>query len=267
MSERRRARHRAILDLLADGNEYHIQELASQTGASLATLRRDLEFLDSTGMLVRTHGGARPREAAAFKPSYADRLSLLRPEKMAIVREALKLIRNQDTIALCNGTTTYYLAKAICQSGLEVTVITNAIDVALEMAVFPKIRSILIGGEISEGYALGGFWTDMVLKQAPRVDRVFLGADGISVEHGLTAYYPNDASTHAQMAALGREVVALVDHSKFGVVKLAPMIALSNVDLVIADSGLSEAEAADYRAHGVQLQIAKVNKNRDSASL
>ncbi|HYG59526.1 MAG TPA: DeoR/GlpR family DNA-binding transcription regulator, partial [Symbiobacteriaceae bacterium] len=209
MGAKHELRHRRILEILNDGSECHIDFLARAVGVSLATMRRDLERLDQAGLLVRTHGGARPKKMGHFKPSYADRMNIHRAEKLAIVKEAMKLVCNHDTIALCNGTTTHYLAKAICQSGLEVTVITNAIDSALEMAAYPKVRSILIGGEVSEGYTLGGFWSEMILKRAPRVDKAFLGADGVSLTHGLTAYFPNDASMHSHMASLADQVIAL----------------------------------------------------------
>ena len=259
MRSSQQARHGLILELLSDGHEHHVEEFCAATGASPATTRRDLEFLESTGLLLRTHGGARRRETGGFRPSYADRMGLHGAEKAAIAREAVKLIQTHDTIALCNGTTTYYLARAICQSLLEVTVISNAIDAALEMAAYPHVRSILVGGEVTGSYTMGGFWGELVLKSAPRVDKTFLGADGISLTRGLTAYNPEDASMHSRMASLADQVIALVDHSKFGVVKLSPMLPLSAVNLVISDSRLEPETAGAYRQAGVNLCLAPLN--------
>jgi len=259
MSGKQQVRHRLILQILNDHREHKIEELVERTGVSLNTVRRDLDYLDSENLVVRTNGGARALSAVGFRPAYGERVHRYATEKRALAVEALKYINPRDTIALCNGSTVAYLSQAIGESGIEVTVITNSFDSAFRLATYPKVHCILIGGEVTEEYTISGHWGAQMLERLPGVDKTFLSCDGIHIGHGLTSYLPTDATIHGIMASKAKEVIALIDYSKFGVVKLSPIIPLSKVDIAIVDSGLARETADEFRANGLNLIVADLN--------
>lgn len=249
----RESRRERILALLETGEDVDVGTLARTLSVSQATVRRDLDSLERDGSLIRTYGGAIIRKDNLFKPTYVARMRRNLSEKRAIARAAAALISDRETLMLCNGTTTNQIARLLHNNPLEITVITNAVDSALELTRNPRIRTIIIGGEISETYTIGGFLGEKMLEQIGQVDRIFVGADGVDLTHGLTAYSSADAHINGAMMQVAGDVVLVADHTKFGKVKLAPMASLERVNTIITSSLLPLAAARQFEEQGVKV--------------
>lgn len=257
MTQRQQRRHDSILQLLSNWETLQVSEICNRLDASPATVRRDLERLEQEGLVIRTHGGAMLRQQALFKPPYMDRLLRNEPEKMAVARAAVGLIRNHETIFLAGGTTTYHMARVLAETDQEVVVVTNALDIAMELSRNARLRLLVLGGEIGDSYTIGGHWAELMLHKLPLADRLFMGVDGVEREHGVTTYRPLDAEIHREMAGRAREVVVLTDRTKFGVVRFCPIMPLKQVNTLITDAGLAPELVKEYE-HMTNLILAPI---------
>lgn len=257
MSKRRQQRTEMILQLLGSYGKATISQLCDGLEASPATVRRDLEYLEAEGLVIRTHGGAMLREQGVLKPSFMERMQRRVAEKVAIAQQAAVLIQDHETIFIAHGTTTYLLARVLADSNREVTVVTNAINAAVELSRSPRLRTIMLGGEIDEGDGIGGPWAADMLERLPPADKTFVGADGLSVEHGVTSYRAADAATHKQMAEHASQTILLADHTKFGIVRFCKMFPLSWVDTIITDTRLPAKTEREFTNAGVKMIRAK----------
>jgi DeoR/GlpR family transcriptional regulator of sugar metabolism len=261
VAPKKNARHEAILQLLATAERLTVAQICTALGASPATARRDLEHLEQQGLVIRTHGGATLRQQnTILKPPYVERLQRNDAEKQAIARLALEWVQDQETIFISSGTTTYHLARLLAQAEREVTVVTNAVDIAMELSRNQRLRLIILGGEVGDSYGISGEFAAEMLQRLPRADKAFVGADGVDLEHGITAYRPTDAAAHKQMAARARETVVLADHSKFGVVRFCSMFPLAQVARIISDASLPTTVVAQFRRAGVEVHLAPVGE-------
>ena len=257
-----KSRYELILNLLRhSGREIGVDELASKLGVSVATVRRDLEKLESEGLLIRTHGGAIAISSSFVSPSLRERMRNNLREKIEIAETALQLVGNHETIILSDGSTTYQIALLLKESPLELRVITNDLNISLELAGTRRIETILIGGRITDHYSVGGYLGEKVLEslynEGSSIDKAFIGADAIDLQYGLTAFRESDVKIIQIMAKLAKKVIAVVDHTKFGNSRFTPLLSLEEVDLIITDSGMPQEEADAYRNKGIELIIAQ----------
>lgn len=255
------SRQETLLQRLATAERMTVAEICAYLGASPATVRRDLESLEQQGLVIRTHGGATLRQQSTLlKPPYMERLQRNNSEKLAIARVALELIRDHETIFVSSGTTTYHLARLLAESEREVTVVTNAVDLAVELSHGRRLRTIVLGGEVGDSYGVSGEWAGTMLTGLPQADQAFVGADGITLEDGITTYRPLDAEIHKQLAQRARRTIVLADQTKFGVVRFCQMFGIQDLSQIITDDALPAEVAAQYRAAGVQLTLAPVER-------
>lgn len=246
-------RRRRIVEVLASDQRAQVAELASRFGVSESTIRRDLQLLSEQGVLERTHGGA--LQPSRFEPSFGQKETESRVEKMAIAREALRLVEHGQTLFLDAGTTTLELAR-ILPPRRDITVATNSVPIAAELA--DRVRLILTGGTVREStLALTGPMAERSIEQM-HVDIAFVGMNGISAAAGLTTPTLEEAATKAKMIAAARLAVVLADSSKFGVVTFARVAGLDEVDLVITDERAPTSELQLLRAAGVEVAVASI---------
>jgi len=256
-----KGRLEAILRILRYADrEVKVDELSSLLNVSEATIRRDLERLERDGKIVRTYGGALLRREP-ISPVLRRKMRENLREKMEIARAAVGLINNHETIILCDGTTTYQIAVLLKESSLELRVITNDLNIALELAEAEQIETIIIGGKITGHYSIGGYLGEKVVEfihdTNSSIDKAFIGADAVDLEEGLTTFGKGDVNIVNLMARLAKEVIAVVDHTKFGKAKFIPLLPLDQVDLIITDSGIPEKVVEAYRSKGVPIIVAE----------
>jgi DeoR family fructose operon transcriptional repressor len=242
-------RHQQILGRARADGRVDVSALARELDVTPETVRRDLSALERHGLVRRVHGGAIPVERLGFEPGLADREGLLSVEKELIAKAALDELPDGGSIILDAGTTTVRLAEML-PTDRELTVVTHALPVATVLATRPGITLHLVGGTVrGRTLAAVGSWAlrDLADIQA---DVVFLGTNGLTVEHGLTTPDLAEAEVKRALVAAARRVVVLADHTKIGRADFAYVAPLSDVDTVITDTGVAPELVEEIEAAG-----------------
>ena len=199
------------------------------------TIRRDLEALESKGLIRRVRGGAIPMVSRSYEPPIAERAVSSSAAKQAIGAAAAELLANEEIAIIDVGTTTLELARAI-HSHRKITVVTPSLLVAAELSNAAGVRTLVTGGVLRQGeMSLIGARAEDSFADL-NCDTVFLGVAGIHPERGLTEYNLDD--TRIKQAALGaaRRCVVLADETKLGRVAFANVAPLSRIDVLVTDA-------------------------------
>lgn len=237
-----------ILELLARDGTVTVADLSSELGVSEATVRRDLQALGEQRLLERSHGGAVAHGTAHELPvRYRTGRS---DEKRRIARAAAELVSDGASIAFTGGTTTTEVARMLAaRQGL--TVVTNALNIAVELAVRPDLKLIVTGGVArSASYELVGSLADATLRGL-YVDLAFVGVDGIDAERGLTTQNEVEATTNRALMARARRTVVVADASKLGRVAFAQIAGVESADQLITNTGADVEQVERLRAAGL----------------
>lgn len=242
-------RQQAILERVRASGRGDVATLAEEFDVTAETIRRDLAVLERHRLVRRTHGGALPVERLGFEPAVAAREGLLIDEKERIAKAALDEVPEEGALILDAGTTTVRLAELL-PTDRELTVVTNALPVATVLAARPNITLHVIGGRI-RGRTLAAVddWAERALADL-FVDVAFVGTNGLSVARGLTTPDRREAAVKRAMIAAARRTVVLADHTKVGNDVFARFGDLTDVDVVISDTGLDAETAAELEAAG-----------------
>ena len=242
-------RQQRIVEQARMAGRVDVGELAAELQVTAETVRRDLTALERQGLLRRVHGGALPVERLVFEPGLAARDTVQRAEKERIAKAALAEVPVEGSVLVDAGTTTARLA-GLLPANRELTVVTNGLPVALTLSVRPGLTVRLAGGRVrGRTQATVDDWALRALRDT-YVDVAFVGTNGISVERGLTTPDPAEAAVKRAMLAAARKVVVLADHTKVGAAQLARFGDLSEVAILITDSGLDTDAAARLEAAG-----------------
>ncbi|SNY59321.1 transcriptional regulator, DeoR family [Pseudooceanicola antarcticus] len=246
----RAERHDRILAELARRGTVSAQELSKLLDASLATIRRDIAELESRKTVTRTHGGASLPQGREELPFDAKVMSYL-PEKRRIGAAVASALQDGMTVGVGGGTTVMQMIPAIQRRSL--TVVTTAINVALDLCTADDIEVTLTGGTLRRRTAeTVGHIAERTLRDI-NLDVTVIGVDGIDREKGLTTQDSNEAYVNRVMAEQAREVWIMADHSKFGEVRPAKIMPLTGASRIFTDIGLPEEVAARYRALGIEV--------------
>ncbi|MFL6335875.1 MAG: DeoR/GlpR family DNA-binding transcription regulator [Pyrinomonadaceae bacterium] len=253
-------RAQVILQHLLRAGKVSVGPLAKRLKVSTATIRRDLTELEGRGLLRRSHGGAVPIQQPLYEPfrhtsNYQEQESHRSAEKRRIGLVAAELVADGELLAIGAGTTATQVARSISlHRGL--TVLTNAINVAMELSHRDDLKVIVTGGFLS------GDWFALVGPGAIQsvgeifADKVFIGVDGIHHEHGLTTNYPDQATIHRAMMRQARRKIVVADHRKLGVTAAALICPIDSVDVLITDKGATDESLAPFIARGIEVRKA-----------
>ncbi|WP_248929601.1 DeoR/GlpR family DNA-binding transcription regulator [Paenibacillus hamazuiensis] len=248
-------RQQKIADYVQSKERASVQELAQLFGVSESTVRRDLKILEEANQLRRTHGGAVALLSDNSEPSFVEKEDRYRAQKEAIAKEAAALIQEGDTLVLDSGTTTYYLAKQL-KAFKQLTVVTNSVMVAQELAAQKGIDLVLTGGTLRhETLAMVGPLTEKALESV-FVDKAFVAINGIDPAIGLTTPNMLEASAKKCIYRCAKQVILLADHSKFGRVSFAKVADLSDIDHCITDDGISDSALKVLEEAGIEVSVA-----------
>jgi DeoR family transcriptional regulator of aga operon len=245
-----------LQELLRDG-EVAVDGLAKRLNVSAATIRRDLSELEQQGLLRRTHGGAVPVAPMLYEPfrhlsSFQEQEQECAAEKRRIGLLAASLIADGEVVALGAGTTTTQVARSI-RHRKGITVVTNALNIAMELSHLADIKVCMTGGFLS------GDWFALVGDTAQRnagelfVDKAFIGVDGIHAEHGLTTNYADQAAIHRTMLRQARQRIVVADHRKVGLVGTSLIWPCTELHYLITDKGTGEKAVARFRAQKLEV--------------
>ncbi|MFF0789410.1 DeoR/GlpR family DNA-binding transcription regulator [Streptomyces spiralis] len=245
-------RQQEILRLARDGGRVDVVSLAEELQVTAETIRRDLKALDRAGLLRRVHGGAIPVGRLDFEPDLTERESTAADEKDRIVKAALAELPTEGTLILDAGTTVARLA-AVLPLEAELTVVTHSLPIAARLADHPGLQLHLVGGRVRHRTrAAVDAWALRAYGEI-RADVLFVAANGYSAEHGLTTPDLAEAAVKRAAIAAARRVVLLADSTKHGQEHFACFGDLSDVDLLITDSGLSPEDAAVIERGGTEV--------------
>lgn len=257
---KRAARLNAILDLLAETGEVTVDELVAQLDASPATTRRDLDSLAEQRLLTRTHGGA-VAQAVAYELPVRYKSHLRTEQKAAIAQAAAALVTPGMVVGLSGGTTTTALAAALAArddlaAGGGITVVTNAVNIAAQLATRPEIKVVVTGGVIhSRSYELVGPFVEQLLRGV-RLDIAFIGVNGMDAASGASTHDEREAAVNRMMAERARRAVVVTDGSKLGVSAFAAVGGVELFPTVLTDAGADATAVAALRAAGHEVLLA-----------
>jgi DeoR family transcriptional regulator, aga operon transcriptional repressor len=223
----------AILEDLSEGSTVGVSDLCERLGVSAATIRRDLELLEQQRLLTRTHGGA-VAQGVLYELPLRYKSPRRQAEKRRIAAAAAERVADGAAIGLSGGTTTSEVARAIVDRP-RLTVVTNALNIASELAIRPNLKLVVTGGYArSESYELVGPLAEQSLAGL-NLDVVFLGADGITLASGLTTHHEVEARTDQALIERAGRVICVADSSKIGKTAFAQICAIERVHELITD--------------------------------
>ncbi|KUL50286.1 MULTISPECIES: DeoR/GlpR family DNA-binding transcription regulator [unclassified Streptomyces] len=245
-------RQQEILRLARDGGRVDVLSLAEEFQVTAETIRRDLKALDRAGLVRRVHGGAIPAGRLDFEPDLAEREGTAADQKDRIARAALAELPAEGSVILDAGSTVARLAAALPLES-TLTVVTHGLPTAARLADHPGIQLHLIGGRVRQRTrAAVDAWALRAYGEI-RADVVFLAANGFSAEAGLTTPDLAEAAVKRATVAAARRVVLLADSAKHGQQHFARFGDLTDVDLLITDTGLDPADAAAIERGGTEV--------------
>ncbi len=250
-------RQEYIMNLLETNEAVSVKLLADRFNVSLWTIRRDLSSLEKRGVLERSYGHASPthpgRDSAQMPKRDSFRLSAVvnLEAKQRIGEAAARLLQSGERIAIAGGTTTFEVAKALKGSGFSGKVITNALDIALELAEESEIHVICTGGDVQPRYhTLVGPGTERTLK-GQFFDTAVVGVGGISLQRGFTTHSQVDATALELMLANSYRNILVVDSMKFGRVSFASFSSPAPIHYVVTN----EPPPPEYRQYLSNLNV------------
>lgn len=245
-------RQQEILRLTHESGRVDVLSLAEEFGVTAETVRRDLNALGKAGLVHRVHGGAIPAGRLDFELDLSERDTVAAEEKDRIAQAALAELPDDRSVIIDAGTTSARLAAAIPVDS-TVTVVTHALPVAARLADHPGIALHLVGGRVRHRTrAAVDAWALRAYGEI-NADVTFLAANGFSPGGGLTTPDLAEAAVKRAIIAAARRVVLLADSGKFGKEHFGRFGDLTDVDLLITDTGLSDDDARAVEKQGTDV--------------
>lgn len=245
-------RRRRILEIIEQKGQITIPDLVRRFSVSAVTARGDLDALSTTGAVMRSHGGAVRHEPTRDYPLPL-KASMHRSEKTRIGQAAAEVVQPNETVILDSGTTTAEIARHLKTMKLRVRVITNAINIAMELATAPEATVTMIGGILRPvSLSFVGPQAEGMMKEL-HADRLFLGVDGIEAETGPSTPDILEAQLNGCMVRAAREVNVVADCSKLGHRSVSRICPVESVHRLITDKRASAELVAALRSKGVDV--------------
>ena len=248
-----------ILKELRHKGSISLDELIAELGASAASVRRDLAKLEAKGLVRRTHGGVMLVEPLLYEPFRYDSVFQNREqhrtaEKRRIGLAAAELIQENETVGFTAGTTTTHVARNL-RNRHNIRVITNAVNIAMELSNCVGLRTFVTGGFVqwAGSFSLIGQVAITTLNDI-YMDRVFVSVCGIDVARGLTVIEPEEGLTFRAMIHQAKQTIVVTDSTKIGLVSPALICPVSNVHMLITDTRATDKVIAPFRERGIEVQ-------------
>lgn len=249
-------RHQFILMRLKERGSIHVLALCKELDVSSVTIRKDLKLLEDKQLLFRTHGGATLTNPYAADRSVHEKENMQSDEKTAIGKAAAALVKENDSIIIASGTTVLAMARQI-QPFSSLTVVTSALNVALELNRFPQVEILQLGGMLrSTSASVAGPYAERILDDF-FCSKLFLGVDGIDVFSGLTTTSAQEAQLNRKMVEVAQKTIVLADSTKFGKRGFGKICGLESIDEIITDDAIAPHVKKEIEGQGVKVTIAE----------
>lgn len=252
-----------IMDYLKGHNLVTVDQLVAATGASPATIRRDLIKLDEEGVISRTHGGVTLNRFLPAQPTTLEKMQRNQAEKYSIATTAAEMVKANDAVVLDAGTTTMALARQLTH--LPLRVITSDLHIALFLSEFKQIEVTIIGGRIDDSSqsCIGEHGRRLLRNIRP--DIAFVSCNGWDLEKGITAPTEEKAGIKQDIMINARRRVLLADSSKYGLWSLFNVAPLRELTDIVTDNGLDADTIARLAREGVHLVVADTETTPENA--
>jgi DeoR/GlpR family transcriptional regulator of sugar metabolism len=255
--DKQQQRFNVILVSLQQTGTVSVEDLSAKLDVSVVTIRRDLDTLEQQGLLSRTHGGAVSLDPLFYEPFKKDRSFLAQVERLAdekhrIGRAGAALIQSGETIAITPGTTTAEVIRGL-PLNCNITVVTNTANIAMELSKRKDVSVFVTGGH------LHGDWFSLVGPTAIRslenmlIQTIYIGADGLDAEWGASCFSSDEAELNGTMVKQARRRIAVVDHTKLGVVANWRICETAAIHTLITDTGATDKMIAPFRKAGIEI--------------
>lgn len=250
-------RHQQILADIRLNKNIYVTRLSEKLGVSQATIRKDLDILEQSGLLKRVHGGAVPVGHASFgnETDFRVRSHVQMEEKVSIAHLALSTIKDHDSILLDASSSCHELAKLLAKSELHLTVTTSGLATARVLSSNPLLNIYVIGGALRNSNAITGVLGAGLLSKI-HIHKAFVSARGVDVQRGLMDFSFEEGQLKSFMLENISEVYALIDHTKIGEVSVASFCPLSRVTTVFTDSLATPDQISMLTTSGVHVEQA-----------
>jgi DeoR family transcriptional regulator of aga operon len=261
MSTKTDIRSDRIMKALLRAGGISVQELVEQVGTSAPSIRRDLARLEKRGLVLRTHGGVTLVEPLLYEPfrhdtSFQARELRSADAKRRIGLAAADLVGEHETVGLTAGTTTTQIGRSL-RHRRGISVITNAVNIGMELSNQPAIKTMLTGGTLAWAwtFALAGqpalnFLRDVYL------DKAFIGVTGFDLERGITTLEPEEATVSQAMIRNAKKVIVVADSKKIGHVSPALVCPVSAVHMLVTDEHLPQEVHTKLLDMGIEVVLA-----------
>lgn len=245
-------RHEKITSLVNDRGSIRVTELSQLFKVTEETIRRDLERLESEGKLRRSHGGAVSiKEKEDTEIPYADREIRNMKEKKAVAKKAIQFVEENDRIILDASTTAWYMAKQL--PDISLTIVTNSLKVAMELADREKVKVIVAGGTLlSKSLSLVGTQAENAL-DVYHVNKAFISCQGLHQDRGLSDSHEMQALIKKKMIECSDDVFLLIDHTKFDVQAFSLIAPLDQINYIITDASTGEKQLLPYKEKDITI--------------
>ena len=250
-------RHNRIEQYLQKVEFASLEELSNQVDASISTIRRDLTTLEATGLVRRTHGGARLVNPRSDEFTFSSRNTHQLVEKQAIARACAELIQPNQSVILDAGSTIYQVATQLESKSPQI--ITNSLPVANLYAGSNRLEVVVSGGVIYPrlGVLVGPLAVESFLRM--HADVAIMSAGGISLE-GITNSHGLLIDIQKAMIQAVQRVIFCFDHTKFGRKSVLPLCELDCIDVIVTDSKADSDLIEAVRGRGVEVIIATLDR-------
>lgn len=248
------ARRKKILEVLRRDGQVRVAQLSEALGATVVTIRSDLDALEQDGYLERTQGGAIQTMKNYYNLEFQRRKQEHLENKRAIAATAAALVRDGDTLFINSGTTTYFTAVELKQRK-NLNIVTNSISVAVELGGLPSFRVILLGGDINAQYSFT--YGEDVKEQISRyrANWAILSVDGVNPGTGITTYHAEESVIDRIMMERAQTTAIVADSSKLGRESFSLISALSRGTVLITDREADTGMAKKIQDEGVDVRL------------
>jgi DeoR family transcriptional regulator of aga operon len=247
-------RHQYIIRKLQMEQYLSVVDLCRELNVSSVTIRKDLKLLEDKNLLFKTHGGATLNNPYTTDRPVNEKEKLQSEEKSNIGRAAAELVVENDSIIIASGTSVMAFARSLPVQ-LPLTVITSALNVAIELSRHPYTEVIQLGGMLRKSSSsVMGPYSEGILKDF-FCSKLFLGVDGIDLESGLTTTNMMEAQLNRQMIRVSQKTIVLTDSTKFGKRGFGKICNIDEIDQVITDKGIPEHTVRQLESLGITVTI------------
>jgi DeoR family transcriptional regulator of aga operon len=248
---------RILKQLLKTGN-VTVEELMESLGASAPSIRRDLARLEGKGLVRRTHGGATLVQELLYEPfrydtAFQTREQQFVKEKRHIAIAAAELVKKNETVGFTAGTTTTWVARSL-RHREGISVITNAVNIGMELCNMPGIKIYLTGGYVQWPWSFSLVGPAAINSLGDMfIDKLFLSVQGLDAERGATLIEPDEAQTFRAMVKQAKQVIVVADSSKFGVIKPSLVCPIEDIHVLVTDTAATEESTATFTTRKIQV--------------